>query len=129
MTTINTGASALRSIDRHDNVVITTTSVTKCIFLNFGAIPKRMVKVAKLSSHKLKLQCRVHNIYLQKIKLNKVFTEENNLKLKIPTLFLFLLFFPYPSFPPPRSFSPLASFDISCKILKYTFSKKIIGTP
>ena len=31
------------------------------IFLNFGAIPKRMVKVAKL-----KLQCRVHNIYLQK---------------------------------------------------------------
>ena len=48
-------------INRHDNVVITTTSVTKCIFLNFGAIPKRMVKVAKL-----KLQCRVHNIYLQK---------------------------------------------------------------
>ena len=53
-------------INRHDNVVITTTSVMKCIFLNFGAIPKRMVKVAKLSSHKLKLQCRVHNIYLQK---------------------------------------------------------------
>ena len=51
----------MRSIDRHDNVVITTTSVTKCIFLNFGAILKRMVKVAKL-----KLQCRVHNIYLQK---------------------------------------------------------------
>ena len=109
-------------INRHDNVVITTTSVMKCIFLNFGAIPKRMVKVAKLSSHKLKLQCRVHNIYLQKIKLNKVFTEKNNLKLKIPTLFLFLLFFPYPSFPP-WSFSPLA-FDISCKILKHTFSKK-----
>ena len=100
-------------INRHDSVVITTTSVTKCIFLNFGAIPKRMVKVAKLSFHKLKLQCRVHNIYLQKIKLNKVFTEKNNLKLKIPTLFLFLLFFPYPSFPP-WSFSPLA-FDISCK--------------
>ena len=56
----------MRSIERHDNVVITTTSVTKCIFLNFGAILKRMVKVAKLSSHKLKLQCRVHNIYLQK---------------------------------------------------------------
>ena len=114
-------------INRHDNVVITTTSVTKCIFLNFGAIPKRMVKVAKLSFHKLKLQCRVHNIYLQKIKLNKVFTEKNNLKLKIPTLFLFLLFFPYPSFPP-WSFS-LLPFDISCKILKHTFSKKIIGTP
>ena len=60
-----------------------------------------MVKVAKL-----KLQCRVHNIYLQKkIKLNKVFTEKkylqkkNKRKLKIPTLFIFL-FFPYPSFPP-----------------------------
>ena len=66
-------------INRHDNVVITTTSVTKCIFLNFGAIPKRMVKVAKLSSHKLKLQCRVHNIYLQKIKFNKVFTEKKQL--------------------------------------------------
>ena len=67
--TINTRPSALRS-KRHDNVVITTTSVTKCIFLNFGAIPKRMVKVATL-----KLLCRVHNIYLQKkIKLNKVFT-------------------------------------------------------
>ena len=117
-------------INRHDNVVITTTSVTKCIFLNFGAIPKRMVKVAKLSSHKLKLQCRVHNIYLQKKKLNKVFTEKsiyikkNKRKLKIPTLFTFL-FFPYPSFPP--SFSPL-TFDISCKILKHTFSKEIIGT-
>ena len=114
-------------INRHDNVVITTTSVTKCIFLkNFGAIPKRMVKVAKL-----KLQCRVHNIYLQKYKLNKVFTEKkylqkkNKRKLKIPTLFIFL-FFPYPLFPP--SFSPLA-FDISCKILKHTFSKEIIGTP
>ena len=64
-------------INRHDTVVINTTSVTKCIFLNFGAIPKRMVKVAKLSSHKLKLQCRVHNIYLQKKKLNKVFTEKS----------------------------------------------------
>ena len=72
-------------INRHDNVVITTTSVTKCIFLNFGAIPKRMVKVAKLSSHKLKLQCRVHNIYLQKIKLNKVFTEKKTTcNLKFP---------------------------------------------
>ena len=111
-------------INRHDIVVITTTSVTKCIFLNFGTIPKRMVKVAKLSSHKLKLQCRVHNIYLQK-KINKVFTEKNKRKLKIPILFIFL-FFPYPSFPP--SFSPFA-FDISCKILKHTFSKEIIGTP
>ena len=72
-------------INRHDNVVITTISVTKCIFLNFGAIPKRMVKVAKLSSHKLKLQCRVHNIYLQKIKLNKVFTEKKTTcNLKFP---------------------------------------------
>ena len=118
--------------NRHDNVVITTISVTKCIFLNFGAIQKRMVKVAKLSSHKLKLQCRVHNIYLQnKNKLNKVLTEKsifrkkNKRKLKIPTLFIFL-FFPYPLLPP--SFSPLA-FDISCKILKHTFSKGIIRTP
>ena len=72
-------------INRHDNVVITTIPVTKCIFLNFGAIPKRMVKVAKLSSHKLKLQCRVHNIYLQKIKLNKVFTEKKTTcNLKFP---------------------------------------------
>ena len=65
-------------INRYDNVVITTTSVTKCIFLkNFGAILKRMVKVAKL-----KLQCRVHNIYLQKNKLNKVFTEKKYLQKK-----------------------------------------------
>ena len=49
LNTVNTGASALRSIDMI-NVVITTTSVMKCIFLNFGAIPKRMVKVAKLNS-------------------------------------------------------------------------------
>ena len=48
--TINTQPSALRSNDRHDNVVITTTSVTKCIFLNFGAILKRMVKLAKDNS-------------------------------------------------------------------------------
>ena len=27
-------------INRHDKVVITTISVTKCIFLNFGANPK-----------------------------------------------------------------------------------------
>ena len=54
----------------HDNVLITTTSVMKCIFLNFGAIPKRMVKVAKLSSHKLKLQCRVHIKFIYKRKLN-----------------------------------------------------------
>ena len=57
-------------INRHDNVVITTTSVTKYIFLNFGAILKRMVKVAKLSSHKLKLQCRVHIKFIYKRKLN-----------------------------------------------------------
>ena len=48
--TINTGPSTLRSIDRYDNVLIITTSVTKCIFLNFGAILKRMVKLAKHNS-------------------------------------------------------------------------------
>ena len=53
------------------NVVITTTSVTKCIFLNFGAILKRMVKVAKLNSHKLKLQCRIHMKFIYKRKLIK----------------------------------------------------------
>ena len=62
------------------NVVITTKSVTKCIFLNFGAIPKRMVKVAKLYSQKLKLQCRVHIKFTYKNKI-KLFTEK---KLKIP---------------------------------------------
>ena len=114
-------------INRHDNVVITTTSVTKCIFLNFGAIPKRMVKVAKLSSHKLKLQCRVHNIYLQKIKLNKVFTEKTTTcNLKFPPSSSSSSSSPTPH--SPRSFSPLA-FYISCKILKHTFSKNIIGTP
>ena len=50
LNTINTQPSALRSNDRHDNVVITTTSVMKCIFLNFGAILKRMVKLAKDNS-------------------------------------------------------------------------------
>ena len=114
-------------INRHDNVVITTTSVTKCLFLNFGAIPKRMVKVAKLSSHKLKLQCRVHIIYLQKIKLNKVFTEKKTTcNLKFPPSSSSSSPTPHP--PPPRSFSPLA-FYISCKIFKHTFSKNIIGTP
>ena len=68
LNTINTQPSALKSNDRHDNVVI-TTSVTKCIFLNFGAIPKRMVKVAKL-----KLQCRVQNIYLQKKIINYIYS-------------------------------------------------------
>ena len=88
-------------INRHDNVVITTTSVTKCIFLNFGAIPKRMVKVAKLSSHKLKLQCRVHNICLQKTKLNKVFTEKKTTcNLKFPPL-------PLPPLLPLPHISPL----------------------
>ena len=57
-------------------------------------------------------------IYKKKINKKKDYlqTKEN---IKIPTLFLF---FPYPSF------SPLA-FDISCKILKHTFSKNIIRTP
>ena len=77
--TIDTGASALRSIDIM-NVVITTKLVTKCIFLNFGAIPKRMVKSAKLNSQKLKLQCRVHKNLFTKIKLNKVFTKKQQLK-------------------------------------------------
>ena len=55
----------LRSIDRHDNMVITTTSVTKCIFLNFGAILKRMVKLAKqFRKLKQKLACRIHMIYI-----------------------------------------------------------------
>ena len=88
-------------INRHDNVVITTTSVMKCIFLNFGAIPKRMVKVAKLSSHKLKLQCRVHNIYLQKIKLNKVFTEKKTTwNLKFPPSSSSSSSSPTPHYPP-----------------------------
>ena len=85
------------------NVVITITSVAKCIFLNFGAIPKRMVKVAKLNSHKLKLKCRIHMKFIYKRKLIKKRLFTNKRKLKIPTLFLFLLFFPYPSFPPPSS--------------------------
>ena len=115
-------------INRHDNVVISTTSVMKCIFLNFGAIPKRMVKVAKLSSHKLKLQCRVHNIYLQKIKLNKVFTEKKTIcNLKFPSSSSSSSSSPSPH-SLPWSFSPLA-FYISCKILKHTFSKNIIRTP
>ena len=60
------------------NVVITTKSVTNYIFLNFGVILKRMVKVAKLNSQKLKLQCRVHMKFIYKRKLIKtrIFTKE-----------------------------------------------------
>ena len=47
----------------------------KCIFLNFGAIPKRMVKVAELNSQKLKLQCRVHMKFIYKNKI-KLFTKK-----------------------------------------------------
>ena len=64
-----------------------------------------MVKVAKLSSHKLKLQCRIHMKFIYKKKINQkktIYKQKKTLKnIKIPTLFLFLLFFPYPSFPPP----------------------------
>ena len=79
------------------NVVITIKSVMKYIVLNFGAILKRMVKVAKLNSQKLKLQCRVHMKFIYKRKLIKtrLFTKKRK-QLKIPTLFLFLLFLPYP---------------------------------
>ena len=87
-----------------------------------------MVKVAKL-----KLQCRVHNIYLQKkIKLNKVFTEKKYLQkktkenLKFPPSDIFL-FFPYPSLPP--LLLPLGISYFLQNILKHTFSKEIIGTP
>ena len=54
-------------------------------------------------------------IYKKKINQKKtIYKQKKTLKnIKIPTLFVFLLFFPYPSFTP--SFSPLA-FDISCKI-------------
>ena len=65
------------------NVVITTISVTKCIFLNFGAIPKRMVKVAKLNSHKLKLQCRIHMKFIYKKKINQkktIYKQKKTLK-------------------------------------------------
>ena len=103
------------------NVVITTESVMKCIFLNFGAILKRMVKVAKLNSQKLKVQCRVHIKFIYKNKI-KLFTEKKQ-KLKIPTLFLFL-FFPYPSFPPASPSCPCLIFPT--KYLKHTFSKEII---
>ena len=54
-------------------------------------------------------------MYLQK-KSKQDYLQKRK-QLKIPTLFLFLLFFPYPSFPP-WSFSPLSTFDISYKIFK-----------
>ena len=57
------------------NVVITTKFITKCIFLNFGVILKRLVKLAKLNSQKLKPQCRVHIKFIYKNKI-KLFTEK-----------------------------------------------------
>ena len=109
------------------NVVITIKSVTKCIFLNFGAILKRMVKLAKLNSQKPKLQCRVHIKFIYKNKIKLIYRKKTT--LKIPTLFLFLLL-PYPSFfpcplLPPSPGLPSMLFDISCKILEHTFYKEI----
>ena len=99
------------------NVVITTKLVMKCIFRNFGAIPKRMVKTAKLNSQKVKLQCRVHKNLFTKIKLNKVFTKKQ-LKTKIPTLYLFL-FLPSCPLLLPSPWLPSMLFDISYKVLKH----------
>ena len=88
----------MRSIDRHDNVVITTISVTKCIFLNFGPIPKRMVKVAKL-----KLQCRVYIKFIYVQKKNKtIYKKENKTiyNLKFPHSSSSSSSFPTPHSPP-----------------------------
>ena len=123
LNTINTWPSALRSKDRHDNVVITTTSVMKCIFLNFGAIPKRMVKVAKL-----KLQCRVHIKFIYVQKINKtIYKKENKTiyNLKFPPSSS-SSFFPTPHSP---LLLPLGIWYFLQNILKHTFSKEIIGTP
>ena len=107
------------------NVVITTKSLTKCIFLNFGAILKRMAKIALNSQ---KLLCRLHIKFIYKNKI-KLFTEKKK-KLEILTLFLFLLFLPYPSFPlpliiPPPPRCPPCGLIFPTKYLKHTFSKEI----
>ena len=81
-------------INRHDNVVITTTSVTKCIFLNFGAIPKRMVK----------------SIYRKKTKENLKFPPSSS-SSSSPTPCSSLLL-------------PLGIWYFLQNILKHTFSKQ-----
>ena len=76
-----------------------------------------MVKVAKL-----KLQCRVHNIYLQKkIKLNKVFTEKKTKEnLKFPPSSS------SSSSPTPHSPPPSPPWHL---IFPAKYFKEIIGTP
>ena len=111
------------------NVVITTKSVMKCIFLNFGAIPKRMAKITKLNSQKLKLLCRLHIKFIYKNKI-KLFTEKT--KLKISTTFSSSSSCPTPHSPCPLLSSPLLPsmwFDISYKIFKaYIWQRNILNS-
>ena len=104
------------------NVVITTISVTKCIFLNFGAIPKRMVKVAKLSSHKLKLQYRIHMKFIYKKKINQkktIYKQKKTLKFPPSSSS------PTPHSPPP---SPPWHLIFPAKFLQNSLRDHLFGT-